>query len=151
MEPFIKKFTSDLGRPTIPIERYLRLMYLKFYYKWGYEVLVREVSDSIMLRHFSRIPLLQKVPHSTTLCKLTRRAGAAAVKELKEVLRDKARAQKLIRGRKMQTDTTVIEADIHYPTDAGLLADGVRIITRTVNKVKKPSGRLAEGFRLGRV
>lgn len=147
MEPFINKFKSRLGRPTIPIERYLRLMYLKFYYKWGYEVLVKEVSDSIMLRRFSRIRLSEKAPHSTTLCKLTRRAGAAVVKELNEALKDKTCEQKLILGRKMQTDTTVIESAIHYPTDAGLLADGVRIITSTVKKIKEIGGRLAEGFR----
>jgi transposase, IS5 family len=50
------------GRPTIPMETYVRLMVLKARYRWGYRVLVAEVSDSIHLRRFCRISLGERVP-----------------------------------------------------------------------------------------
>ncbi|MBC7348174.1 MAG: transposase, partial [Clostridia bacterium] len=132
MEPFLERFNTKVGRPTVPVEIYLRLMYLKHRYGLGYETLVKEVSDSIMWRRFCRIPLSQKVPHATTLIKLTKRYSPKVVEELNRVLVAKAREKKVVRGKKLKVDTTVVAADIHYPTDAGLLADGVRVITRVV-------------------
>src|SRR5690606_29830406 len=60
LQPFIKRFHTKTGRPTIPVETYLRLMYLKFRYELGYETLVREVQDSLTWRRFCRINLDQK-------------------------------------------------------------------------------------------
>lgn len=115
-------------------------MYLKYRYGLGYETLVKEVSNSIMWRRFCRIPLSQKVPHATTLVKLTRRYGPEVVGELNRVLVAKAREKKL------RVDTTVVVADIHHPTDAGLLADGVRVITRVVEKIKRAGVSLKQRF-----
>ena len=136
MAPFLQRFNSRMGRPTIPVETYLRLMYLKFRYNLGYEVLVREVSDSFQWRRFCRISLNAAVPHSTTLIKLTRRYGAELLEDLNQKLLLKCREEKIIRGRKLRIDTTVMESDIHYPTDAGLLADGVRVLTGITRKLK---------------
>ena len=77
------------GRPH-PIECYLRLMFLKFRYRLGYESLCAEVSDSISWRRFCRIGLDAKVPHPTTLMKLTTRCGEGAVAGLNEALWAKA-------------------------------------------------------------
>lgn len=137
MAPFIEKFNTIIGRPTVPVETYLRLMYLKFRYQFGYEVLVKEVSDSIKWRRFCRIPLDKKVPHSTALLKLTQRYGPETTDKLNEILIDKARGDKLVRARKLRLDTTAVEADIHYPTDNSLLSDGVRVITRTSKRSRK--------------
>ena len=71
--PFAPYFHPVLGRPSTPIECYLRLMFLKFRYRLGYESLCAEVSDSISWRRFCRIGLDAKVPHPTTLMKLTTR------------------------------------------------------------------------------
>jgi IS5 family transposase len=73
--PFVPYFHPVLGRPSTPVECYLRLMFLKFRYRLGYESLCAEVSDSISWRRFCRIPLDVKVPHPTTLMKLTTRCG----------------------------------------------------------------------------
>ena len=70
------------GRPTIAMETYVRLMVLKARYRWGYRVLVAEVSDSIHLRRFCRISLGERVPDESTVRKLTRRIGAETVNEL---------------------------------------------------------------------
>lgn len=136
-EPYLERFNSKTGRPTVKIETYIRMMYLKDRYQLGFETLVREVSDSISWRMFCRIGITDKVPHSTTLIKLTKKYGWDTIDELNQLLLEKARDQKLIRGRKLRVDTTVIESDIHHPTDAGLLHDSVKAITRTVEKIKQ--------------
>ena len=107
------------------METYLRLMFLKFRYRLGYESLCREVGDSISWQRFCRIPLGTRVPHPTTLMKLTRRCGDAAVAGLNDALLAKAAEHKLLRTDKVRADTTVVEAAVAYPTDSGLLAKAV--------------------------
>lgn len=135
------------GRPSTPIETYLRMMYLKFAHGLGYETLVKEVTDSLSWRRFCRIGLTERVPHPTTLVKITRRVGSEAVDQLNRALRDKARAQKLIRCRTLRADTTVVEADVGYPTDAGLLARAVGAVGRAVARIKEAGGAPATKFR----
>jgi transposase, IS5 family len=77
--PFAPFFDPRVGRPSTPMETYLRLMFLKFRYRLGYESLCREVGDSITWRRFCRIALDGAVPHPTTLMKLSTRCGSAAV------------------------------------------------------------------------
>ena len=117
--PFAPHFHPVLGRPSTPVECYLRLMFLKFRYRLGYESLCAEVSDSISWRRFCRIPLDGKVPHPTTLMKLTSRCGEDAVAGLNEALRAKAAGAKLLRTARVRADTTVIRANVAYPTDRG--------------------------------
>src|SRR5215468_2118094 len=94
--PFAPCFHPVLGRPSTPVECYLRLMYLKYRYRLGFESLCAEVSDSISWRRFCRIPLDGSVPHPTTLMKLTSRCGEAAVAGLNEALWAKAAGQRLL-------------------------------------------------------
>ena len=123
------------GRPTIAMETYVRLMVLKQRYRWGYRTLVAEVSDSIHLRRFCRISLSERVPDESTVRKLTRRIGAETVNELTRVLIVKATREKRFRARAVRIDSTVIEADVKYPTDAGLAAHGVRALAREARKL----------------
>jgi IS5 family transposase len=134
--PFASYFDARIGRPSIPMETYLRLMFLKFRYRLGYEALCREVSDSISWQRFCRIPLGTRVPHPTTLMKITSRCGDEAVAGLNEALLAKASAGKLLRTDKVRADTTVVEADVGYPTDSGLLAKAVGSLCRTVARIK---------------
>ena len=113
------------GRPTIAMETYVRLMVLKQRYRWGYRTLVAEVSDSIHLRRFCRIALIERVPDESTVRKLTRRIGPETVAEMTRALIVKATREKRFRPRAVRIDSTVIEADVKYPTDAGLASAGV--------------------------
>jgi IS5 family transposase len=118
------------GRPTIAMDSYLRLMVLKQRYRWGYRSLVAEVSDSIHLRRFCRISLAERVPDESTVRKLTRRIGAETVNELTRVMVDAAVREKRFRPRAVRIDSTVIEADVKYPTDANLASHGVKALAR---------------------
>jgi IS5 family transposase len=122
------------------METYLRLMFLKFRYRLGYESLCREVSDSITWRRFCRIPLDGSVPHPTTLMKLTTRCGSAAIDGLNEALLAKAAEAKLLRTNRIRVDTTVVPANVCYPTDSGLLAKAVRRIAVTGKRIQAAGG-----------
>ena len=81
--PFRERFGTCLGRPTTAVSTYLRMMYLKHRYELGYEVLVKEVSDSFAWRRFCHLSLDDRVPDSTTLIKLTHKYGEGTVRALK--------------------------------------------------------------------
>jgi transposase, IS5 family len=138
--PFTPYFHPVLGRPSTPVECYLRLMFLKFRHGLGYETLCAEVSDSISWRRFCRIPLDGLVPHPTTLMKLTTRCGEQAVAGLNEALWAKAAGQKLLRTARVRADTTVIAANVAYPTDSGLLAKAVGKLVRAARRVQATGG-----------
>lgn len=124
------------GRPTLPMVTYLRIMVLKHRYGWGYETLLQEVSDSLHLRRFCRIPLVQIVPHESTVRKLTRRVGPELVDDLIRDLFEKALRERRFRPRALRADSTVAEADIRYPTDSGLCADAVACLARAARKIR---------------
>jgi transposase, IS5 family len=107
------------GRPTIPMGSFVRLMVVKQRTGWGYETLVREVSDSLHLRRFCLLPLTARVPDESTVRKLVRRLGPETVNELTRVVIGKARRETRFAARAVRIDATVVEADIRYPTDGG--------------------------------
>ena len=146
LAPFRERFSTRMGRPSTAVATYLRMMYLKQRYQPGYEVLVKEVSDSLAWRRFCHLDLGDRVPDSTTLIKLTHKYGANTVRALNDALVLKLKEGKVIRGRKLRIDTTVVESDIHHPTDTGLLNDGIRVITRVVSKLKKAVPSIGSRF-----
>jgi transposase, IS5 family len=116
---FVAHFDPLIGRPSTPVECYLRLMFLKFRYGLGYESLCAEVSDPITWRRFCRIPLDGKVPHPATLMKLTSRCGEDAVAGLNKALWAKGAGAKLLRTARVRADTTVISANVAYRRTRG--------------------------------
>ena len=75
-EPFVSFFDPVIGRPSIPMETYLRMMFLRFRYRLGFETFCAEITDSLAWRRFCRIGITDTVPHPTTLMKITTRCGA---------------------------------------------------------------------------
>ena len=123
------------GRPTIAMETDVRLMVVKHRSGWGYETLMREVSDSLHLRRFCRIGVSERVPDESTVRKFTRRLGAEVVHEITRELIQKARREKRFRPRAARIDSTVVEADVRYLTDSGLADAGVRALAREGRKL----------------
>lgn len=120
-EPIIERFNTQRGRPTVPVRVYLRMMFLKHYTGLSYEDLEPEVTYNLMYRFFCRIPIEQKVPDATALMKITTKYGEEVIDEINQRLLKSLVEKKLIKDRKLRVDTTVVEANISYPTDAGLL------------------------------
>ena len=134
------------GRPTIAIETYVRLMVIKHRTGWGYETLVREVSDSLHLRRFCLIALGERVPEESTVRKLTRRLGGVVIDELTRLVIAKAARETRFRAGAVRIDSTVVQADVRYPTDSGLTLDGARVLVRESRRVT-----LKVGADIGRV
>jgi IS5 family transposase len=145
--PFVPHFSARMGRPSVPMETYLRLMFLKHRYRLGYESLCTEVSDSISWRRFCRLNIDDRLPHPTTLMKITTRCSEAAVAALNEAVLAKANADKLVKTGKVRADTTVVSANVNYPTDTGLLAQAVGKISRVVRRIKNAGGATRTPFR----
>jgi transposase, IS5 family len=131
-QPYRAHFSPLWGRPSIPIETYLRMMFLKHRYRLGYETLCREVADSLSWSRFCRIPLGTRVPHPSTLEKITTRCGPETIAELNRALLVKAGAAKVVRLDKVRADTTVVAANVAYPTDSGLLTRAIALLTMLV-------------------
>jgi IS5 family transposase len=139
LEPFRRWFDPLFGRPSIPMETYLRLMFLKYRYRLGYETLCAEVSDSLTWLRFCRIPIGEQAPHPTTLMKITTRCGASTIEELNAELLAVATEAGVVDLSWLRADTTVVPADIKYPTDSGLLTKGVSQIARLIARIKAAS------------
>lgn len=157
LAPFRARFAAEAatlasdplarGRPTIAMASYLRLMVIKHRTGWGYETLLREVSDSLHLRRFCLIPLASPVPDESTVRKLTRRLGPEVVDDVIRGLIRKALRERRFRPRALRSDSTVVEADIRYPTDAGLAADAVRVLHRAARQVRAAVPAVTERVR----
>ena len=127
--------SRTLGRPQTPAEVALRMLILKHVRNWSYEILEREVRANVVYRSFCRIGT-EKVPDAKTLVRLGQAIGPDTLRELHDRIVELARQRGVIRGRKMRVDTTVVESNIHYPTDSGLLDDGARVLTRMMKRLR---------------
>jgi transposase-like protein DUF772 len=107
------------GRTQTPAEVALRLLMLKHVRNWSYDTLEREVRANLVYRAFTRIGD-EKVPDAKTLARLGQVIGPEVIGELHERLMELARERGVVQGRKMRVDTTVVETNIHYPTDSAL-------------------------------
>jgi len=134
------------GRHQTPAEVVLRMLILKHVRNWSYETLEREVRANVVYRNFCRIGM-EKVPDAKTLVRLGQAVGPEALRDLHDRLVAIAQERKVIQGRKMRVDTTVVESNIHYPTDSGLLNDGARVLTRTMKKIEQKAGGLKKAIR----
>lgn len=128
--------TLTRGRHSTPVEVILRMLVVKHLYSWSYEKTESFVSDSITLRQFCRI-YLNPVPDDTTLIKWANLIQPETLHSLLEHVVVLAHRLKVTRGRKLRTDGTVVESNIHYPTDSSLLVDGVRVLGRTLSRARK--------------
>ena len=134
------------GRMQTPAEVVLRLLLLKHIRNWSYDVVEREVRANLVYRAFTRIGD-EKVPDAKTLARLGQLIEPKVVEQLHQRVVELAQERGVTQGRKMRVDTTVVESNIHYPTDSSLLGDGTRVLTRTMKKIESKSGGLKRKVR----
>jgi len=127
------------GRRGTPAEIVLRLLILKHVRNWSYGVLEREVRANLVYRDFTRVGA-DKMPDAKTMGRWGVALGPAVVKQIHDRIVELAQAEDIVQGRRMRVDTTVVETNIHYPTDSSLLGDGVRVLTRTMRKITALAG-----------
>src|ERR1700693_543135 len=126
--------SRTFGRVGWPAEIVIRMLLLKHIRNWSFDVLEREVRPNLLYRDFTRVAA-GKVPDAKTLGRHARALGPEVIKQLHQRVVALAVENKVVQGRKMRVDTTVVETNIHYPTDSGLLGDRNRVLTRLMKKV----------------
>jgi IS5 family transposase len=129
------RLTLAHGRPSTPGEVLLRLLVVKHLYRWSYAETVQRVADSLILRWFCRV-YFRQAPDATTLLRWARTIRPTTLQTLLDRVAVLAQQAKVTQARKLRVDATVVETPIHYPTDSGLLGDGVRVLTRLVTRAK---------------
>jgi transposase, IS5 family len=134
------------GRRAAPAEMVLRLLVLKHLRNWSYAILEREVRANLVYRDFTRVGG-GKVPDAKTMGRWGVALGPAVIETVHGRVVAIAREQQVVAGRNMRVDTTVVETNIHYPTDSSLLGDGVRVLTRAMKKVTVIAGTVGARLR----
>ena len=122
------------GRLGTPAAVVLRMLVLKHLHDWSFDECEREVRGSLVYRTFCRIDG-ERAPDAKTLIRLAHLLDEPVLKDLLAHLVTLGRARRAIHGRRLRVDTTVVETNIHYPTDDTLLADGVRVLTRALQRL----------------
>ena len=140
LAPLAEPLHPTQGRPSVACAQILRLFYLQHAYGLSDRELMQEASDSLHWRRFCHFGLGDRLPHPTTLTVWRRRLGPDRIQAVNEAVVARLHQRKIIRGRRFRQDSTVIEADIEYPTDAGLLAKGIRALTRLGRKLSSVMG-----------
>lgn len=134
------------GRLGTPAEIVLRMLILKHIRNWSFEEVAREVRANLVYREFTRIGAA-KVPDDKTLGRQARALGPEVIEQVHQRMVALAVENKVVQGRKMRVDTTVVETNIHYPTDSSLLGDGNRVLTRLMKKVTAIAGTVGAKLR----
>ena len=134
------------GRLGTPAEVVLRVMALKHLRNWSYQTLEREVRANVVYREFTRIRG-EKVPDAKTMVRWGKALGPEVTRAIHEKVLDLGHKRGVVSGRKLRVDTTVVETDIHYPTDSGLLGDVVRVLTRTMKQIERQVGDVGTRLR----
>src|SRR6266550_3103555 len=127
------------GRRGAPADIVLRFVILKHIRNWSYEVLEREVRANLVYRDFTHVGGA-KAPDAKTMGRWGVALGPEVLKQVHECVVRIARDKGVTAGRRMRVYTTVVETDIHHPTDSTLLGDGVRVLTRTMRKITEIAG-----------
>ena len=134
------------GRLGAPAEIVLRMLLLKHIRNWSFDVVEREVRPNLLYREFTRV-YAGKVPDSKSLGRQALALGPEVIEQIHQRLVELAVENKVVQGRKMRVDTTVVETNIHYPTDSSLLGDGNRVLTRLMKKVTALAGSVGTKMR----
>jgi IS5 family transposase len=138
--------SATRGRKGTPAEVAMRMLFLKHMRNWSFDTVEREVRANMVYRMFTRVGA-EKVPDAKTLARIECALGPDVIQKAHGRVVGIAQEKKVVKGRKMRMDTTVVETNIHYPTDSSLLGDGVRVLVRTMNKIVKVSGDAGERVR----
>jgi IS5 family transposase len=131
------------GRRGLTATQVLRALVLMRLKNWDYRELRERIADGITLRQFTDF-YCEEVPKHDAFNRSFNRLTPATLKAINDLVVEAAVRLGLEDGSKLRLDTTVVETDIHHPTDNTLLWDVVRVLTRLI-------GRLAEALELRRI
>jgi IS5 family transposase len=131
--------TTQTGRSSTPVEVIVRMLAVKHLYNLSYQQTEQQVRDSLVLRQFCRV-YFEQVSDDTTLLRWANQLQPESLAAFNARLVQLAQQLQVTRGRKLRTDGTVVETNVAYPSDSKLLADGVRVLGRTLKRLRTHLG-----------
>ena len=129
----------DKGRRGLTASQTLRALVLMRLKNWDYRELRERIADGITLRRFTDF-YCEKVPKHDAFNRSFNRLTPATLKAINDLVVEAAVKLGLEDGSKLRVDTTVVETDIHHPTDNTLLWNVVRVLTRLLGRFAKALG-----------
>jgi IS5 family transposase len=138
--------SKTCGRASQPVEVITRLLVLKHLKNWRLRETIKEVEYNLVYRKFTRL-YFEKIPHYSVLSRYENLIPEKTIRLINQHIVKIAKEQGITKGNKLRVDTTVVEANIHYPTDSSLLHDGIRVINRVIKKAKEAGlviGKIAQ-------
>ncbi len=130
----------DTGREAMTAEQVLRALIAKQRFGCSYQELAFLLADSSSVRAFCRVPLSASPPTKSTLQRNIKRVTAATWEQINGLVIADALTKKIETGRTIRSDCTVVETNIHEPSDSSLLWDCVRVLVRLMTKAKETFG-----------
>src|SRR5437016_1303302 len=126
--------SARTGRPGIPPDRVLRCCVMKHLKGWSFRDLERELRSNLVYRRFTRFDA-EVTPDFTTFSRTFALLTPQVTEQINQRVVRLAREQGVTHGRKLRTDTSVVESNVHYPTDSSLLGDGIRVLSRSLERI----------------
>src|SRR5216684_168465 len=134
------------GRRGLTPQQILRSLVLMRVKNWDYRELRERIADGLMLRQFADF-YCDQVPKHDAFNRGFNRLTPETLKAINDLVVQAAVDLGLEDGTKLRVDTTVVQTDIHHPTDNTLLWDVVRVVTRLVGRLAAAIERRIKGFR----
>jgi len=128
--------SAEVGREGIAPDRLLRCVVLKHIKGWSFRELRWELRTSLLYRRFTRF-YEDPIPDFTNLSRAFALFGREGTEEIHQRVVQQGKAAGLALGKRLRTDTTAVESNIHHPTDSSLLADSLRVLTRSLKRIAK--------------
>jgi transposase, IS5 family len=126
--------STRTGRTGIAPDRLLRCCVLKHLKGWSFRDLERELRSNLIYRRFTHYDA-EPTPNFSTFSRLFALLGPAITKKIHQRVVQVACEEGVARGRRLRTDSTVVESNIHHPTDSSLLGDGIRVLSRGLARI----------------
>jgi len=135
----------ETGRSGLTPQQVLRSLILMRVKNWNYRELRERITDGYTLRQFTDF-YCQTVPKHDAFHRAFNRLKPETLRAVNELMVQAAVDAGLEDGHKLRVDTTVVQTDIHHPTDNTLLWDVVRVLTRLVLRLRKTVQKRIQGF-----
>lgn len=120
-------------------EQVVRAAIIKQMFKFSYQDLAFHLADSVGLRRFCLVGIGDKGFKKSVLCKNIKALSPKTWEAINRHIVEYAKNNDIEKGRKVRIDCTVVESNIHTPSDSTLLWDCVRVLTRILTKDKQPT------------
>jgi IS5 family transposase len=126
--------STRTGRTGMAPDRLLRCCVMKHLKGWSFRDLERELRSNLVYRRFTHFDA-ETTPDFTVFSRSFALLSPAVTEEIRQRVVSLACEQGVAQGRRLRTDSTVVESNVHYPTDSSLLGDGIRVLSRSLQRI----------------